>query len=914
MLNLGVLAFAQPWLLAALLTLPPLYLLLRLTPPAPRRVPFPPLAILRRLVTPEETPARTPLWLLILRMLIAALIILALARPILNPTPAIPGDGPLALVIDNGWASAADWDARVGLASDLIEQADRAGREVALLPTAITNQAPGAALTTPREALERLAGLAPSPWNTDRAAAEQALQSLDFDQASVVWLTDGLSVDEEAGDAARTLASRASSLGALSLARPDRADLPLLLRPPVASTRSLQLSVERASPGEELSYAAEALGPTGEVLARAEGSFAQGDRESALELPLPADMINRVARVHLQPDAGLGGIVLLDERWRRRTVGIASTGSLDNAQPLLAEDYYVERALRPYADVRKGEIATLLDTPLSMLILTDRGLLEPDTRNAVEEWVSEGGVLLRFAGPKLAASESPLVPVPLRTGDRQLGGALSWSEPLGLRPFETTSPFAGLPVTDEAVVSRQVLAEPGPAVGAATIAALQDGTPLITAARRDEGWLVLVHTTANTSWTSLPLSGLFVDMLRRLLELGVGTAATGSGTLEPDEILNAEGRLEPAPGGLGTIEAAALETLVPGPDAPPGLWADPDSAGGEAGTARQALNLQQGIERLTPLQLADYATSTRDYGRSAEVDLLPWFLTIALILALVDMIIGMAFRGLLPQRLWAPGTAAALLLLAWPGAAVAQAQDSEIAERTAETRLAYVLTGIRDVDAMSQAGLIGLGEILQRRTSVETGEPIGVTPGVTDLALFPLLYWPVPPEHADLQPSALSDINDYLRQGGLILFDTGDAARMLPGQLGAGPGQRRLRQMLGRLDVPPLREVPPDHVLGRSFYLLNDFPGRYTGQTVWVDNTPDHINDGVAGVVIGGHDWAAAWAVDEFGRPLRPVVPGGERQREMARRFGVNLVMYALTGNYKTDQVHVPALLERLGQ
>ena len=108
--------------------------------------------------------------------------------------------------------------------------------------------------------------------------------------------------------------------------------------------------------------------------------------------------------------------------------------------------------------------------------------------------------------------------------------------------------------------------------------------------------------------------------------------------------------------------------------------------------------------------------------------------------------------------------------------------------------------------------------------------------------------------------------------------------------------------------------VPEDHALTRSFYLLQDFPGRWTGRRVWIDRPVAGVNDGVAAVVIGAHDWAGAWAVDDLGAPLLPVMPGGERQREMARRFGVNLVMYALTGNYKTDQVHVPALLERLGQ
>ena len=90
--------------------------------------------------------------------------------------------------------------------------------------------------------------------------------------------------------------------------------------------------------------------------------------------------------------------------------------------------------------------------------------------------------------------------------------------------------------------------------------------------------------------------------------------------------------------------------------------------------------------------------------------------------------------------------------------------------------------------------------------------------------------------------------------------------------------------------------------------------GRWAGGNLWVEPTTDRVNDGVATVIIGSNDYAGAWAVDPQGRSAYAVVPGGEPQREQAFRFGVNLVMYALTGNYKTDQVHVPAILERLGQ
>ncbi len=114
--------------------------------------------------------------------------------------------------------------------------------------------------------------------------------------------------------------------------------------------------------------------------------------------------------------------------------------------------------------------------------------------------------------------------------------------------------------------------------------------------------------------------------------------------------------------------------------------------------------------------------------------------------------------------------------------------------------------------------------------------------------------------------------------------------------------------------MPPLVPVPPDHVLTKSFYLLHDFPGRWNSGTLWVEPVEDRVNDGVSSVIVGGNDWAGAWAVDGQGRSAYAIVPGGEPQREMAMRFGVNLVMYVLTGNYKSDLVHVPAILERLGQ
>ncbi|MFO1069389.1 MAG: DUF4159 domain-containing protein [Geminicoccaceae bacterium] len=913
MLNLGLIGFAQPWLLVALAALPALWLLLRLTPPAPRRVAFPGLFLLR-MDSPEETPARTPLWLLLLRMLIAALLILALAGPLLTPSPRLAGSGPLLLVVDDGWAAAAQWERRLRTVEQLVAQAERDGREVAVLRTAPDENGLRVEVAAASAIREAAPGWQPRPWPVDRAGAIEAIDSSGLTEASVYWLADGLAGDEAALADAGRLSTRLQRLGPLQIYSEAQGETADLLKPPTLDGEALAVTVVRAEAGEARAATVRAIGPAGEVLAQVPAAFDAGNREATARVELPLELRNRIGRLELQPLLTAGGTVLFDERWRRRVVGLYGTHHAAASQPLLGDMYFIQRALTPFAELREGSVDELLASPLSMVVMADVGRVSDAERGALEAWMADGGVVLRFAGPRLAAGDDDFVPVRLRQGDRQLGGAMSWSEPLALAPFDPNGPFAGLAPGNEARVSRQVLAEPGPDLSRSVLASLSDGTPLITGKQVGKGWLILVHTTANTAWSSLPLSGLFVDMLRRVMALSPGTGGSTEGKLEPDALLDAFGRLAPAPPGLPAVDAKALPTLLPGPQHGPGLYAPaglPEDEAAEA--ARSALNLQNAVSDLLPLDSNVLDRPVEGYREASEVDLAPWALLAALLLALADLVLSYLFRGLLPSLRPAAAAGAALLILTATPAA-AQDSDERLAELTSETRLAYVLTGDPAIDDVSEAGLLGLGRVLAERTSIETGDPVGVNADSDELALFPLLYWPVPPDHPDLPPEALDKVRTYLRTGGMILFDTRDAAVLLPGQSGGGPGEARLGQILRGIDLPPLMPMPEDHVLTRSFYLLQDFPGRYAGQPVWVEQASNGVNDGVSGVIIGANDWAGAWAVDGNNRPLLPVDPGGEQQREMARRFGINVAMYAMTGNYKTDQVHIPALLERLGQ
>ena len=921
MLSLGPLAFAAPWALIGLLSLPVIWWLLRATPPAPQRVRFPAIRLLLGLVPETESPAHTPLWLLLLRLTLAALIIIALSSPLWRPAERIAGSGPLLIIIDNGWSSAADWSQRQALAASLITQAARDNRRVAITGSAPEAIPEALAFEGSSDAESRLGALQPQPLEVDRSALIKKLQALTENPSQTIWISDGLE-DGEADALATYLASLNTDI---ELIEPLASDQVLALLPPATGTGTVTVPVIRANEAALHQGDITAFAADGRPLGRAPFSFPDNELRTETVFNLPLELRNEISRISLSSNATAGSTVLLDERWRRRTLGMVSGTAKD--QPLLSDLHYLERALEPFVDIRTpsseeeevSPVAQLLAAPLSVLLLADLGRLSPPDVEITSEWIKDGGVLVRFAGPRLAAQADPLIPVPLRSGGRELGGALSWTEPQTLAPFAADSPFSGIAVPDDVTVKRQVLADPRGNLTGRVWAQLKDGTPLVTARAEGDGWIVLFHVTANAEWSNLALSGLYVDMLRRLVDLAQGTAiaqdtSTGA-TLAPRTMLDAYGNFTTPPPWTTPLSRADFATLEPTPTHPPGLY-------GDAGSAR-ALNLTNAETVLTPLPELETVTTRRTFARGNELDLKAPIFVIALLMLLADGVAALLLSGKLSRQKFSKAQSAALgiaalLLIATPGTPEAAESDEAALAAVLEAHLAYVLTGDSELDELSRAGLTGLSDALRRRTALEPGAPIGVNIERDELAFFPLLYWPISEFQSDVSPAGLARIETYMRQGGTILFDTRDQDRTIQGL--TTRSSQALRDLLEQLDIPPLEPVPDTHVLTKAFYLLADFPGRWDGGHLWIeraragDGATSTSNDGVSAILIGSNDYAGAWARDASGRALYAAVPGGERQREIATRTGVNIVMYALTGNYKADQVHLPALLERLGQ
>ncbi len=932
---ISALSFAHPAALAGLIALPVIWWLLRAVPPRPERVRFAPFRLLLRLRPEQETAARTPWWLVALRMLIAAAFILAVAGPRMDPAGGArqAGRGTLLLVMDDGWAAAANWQAMQAALLRLLEEAREAGRPVILATTTPAVAAPDLAARAPRQVMRRARALAPRALTPARMALLRQLKAQGVRAQGAVWLSNGLD-----HGAARAFVGGLAELAAdVRVLAPSAARLPLVLGAPVARGGKLQLSVlrPRGQDGERR-VRITLKARNGRPLAQAEATFHGSAGRAHASIALPLAVRNEVAMAAISGQRHAAAVWLFDDAMRGRSVLVLSGETRGRDQPLLSPAYYVLRALQPLAEVRQvqslSEVEARLGPGLSMLVLADVGRLDRARQEKIARWVRSGGVLLRFAGPRLAGGHDELVPVRLRAGGRRLGAALSWEKPQGLAPFAESSPLAGLAVDGEVKVSRQVLAEPGPELALRTWASLQDGTPLITARKEGAGLVVLVHVTAGPQWSSLPLSGLFVDILGRILNLAppararAREAAIGNrnrrqamrlaGPWTPLRALDGFGAPGPVPAEAQPLKAQDMVAARPSPRHPAGLYG--------RGGALRALNVGQGGLHLAPLPKG---IVNDGYALAPMRDFSQGLFLAAFLLFLLDGLAVAWLAGVLRWRGARAGGAVALLALGMlqvlPPAARAEpdAATAFAMKATEKTRLAYVLTGRAEVDEISRAGLSGLSAFLAQRTSVEPGEPMGVNPERDDISFFPLLYWPVLADAKAPSPAAVARLDVFLKNGGTILFDTRDAPEA--GLGGMTPQRRALKRILSGLDIPPLEPVPRRHVLRRSFYLLKGFPGRHSGARLWVEATSAGAErerlspgnaDGVSAILITGNDMAGAWALTRGGRPLLPVVPGGARQREMAIRAGINIVMYALTGNYKADQVHIPAILRRLGQ
>ena len=342
---IGALGFLSPWMLVALAALPLIWLILRLTPPRPRLVDFPPTRILLGLQDKERTPARTPWWLTALRLLLVALIIGALAEPILRPDLRLTaGTEPLLVVLDNGWDSAPDFAERVAAVEGALAEAARDGRPTSLVASAEAR--PGSlAAGEAAAASNYLGAIAPQPYLPDRQElASRIGEGFPESSVEVLWVAGAL--DDGGAQALAEALGRVAARGTIMQSeRPVTAMLP-----PENAADAVRVPLVRLGASGDVSVAG--FDQEGRRIVEGTATF-DASGEATAEIVLPTEIRNSLARFTIAGEASAGAVQLLDGRWRRKAVGLIAGEAAGASQPLLEPLTYVER--RSVADRRPAQ-------------------------------------------------------------------------------------------------------------------------------------------------------------------------------------------------------------------------------------------------------------------------------------------------------------------------------------------------------------------------------------------------------------------------------------------------------------------------------------------------------------------------------------------------------------------------------
>ncbi len=636
MFGLGPVSFGAGGLAPAILAttgaaLPPLWWLLSTLPPKPIKEYFPGISLLFNVQSDRLKPATMPIWQRLLCLSLVAGAGLNAALPDLNNHILGNESGPVVVAFDNGSFVADDWSARKAQIDELINSAESQNRQIVFVPAAdfVTDgKIQHYEMMDASRARTALLEIAPRSWPVNHDALLPGLQVLKSEitgNASVFWLNNGL--ESNSPDFVNML----QDLGPLTVITESDSTGPHLLSKSSNSGSKLTIRVQRPEIGETYSLTLTASNEQGQPLLQEDAIFEADKTEAEVIFDIPAELRAQIARVSIDGEKTAGAVVLLDDNWRQRSVGLIETGV---SEGLLDGSNFVAKAINPFTDLHAGSVSSILNLPLSVIVQTDETVLTQQERADIKTWVEAGGTYLRFAGPRLAAQPNDdLLPVEIRKGTRSTNGSLAGNGEGKIAAFSEQSPFHGLAIPESVQVNQIVLTNPSPDLNEYIWASLEDGTPLVTAKQEGEGWVVLVHTTANMDWANLPLSGeFFLQMMRAIVSHSQGTVSENqiNRNLPALTSLDAEGHLERAPGQARPLTQAVLESGRMDATYRPGYYGDQST--------RLARNVSDSVDSFNALgTLPEGINQTAYKDEGSDIDYGAWLLTFGFLALMADM-------------------------------------------------------------------------------------------------------------------------------------------------------------------------------------------------------------------------------------------------------------------------------------
>ncbi len=767
-------AFIAPYMLFGLFLLPLFYWLMRIKPIKPEPVIFPAFTLLASLTPQEETPKGIPLFMLLFRLCILSLLILGFSGPVLFPKQTEFAKKQV-YIIDNGWSATPNWSQLQKEVLSHLEQAKKQNALIKLIFTATPSNKPS--WISPETAEKQIKTQTPNPWPVQRLTALQTCcKSENSESTGLFWFSDGLASNQDKAFSEQLKKTYTPQF--FNLYQPVPNKTAHALTPPVREQNGISIQLLRAHSDKQAHYTIFANDLAQYGLFEKEITLDPGKKTVKFLFKLPDHITNNIVSIQTASNSSAGNIVLVDRNWKRPDIGLVLPSDSYESRPYLSDLYYLKKALSPFINLKEAPLSDLLKKNLDGLIMIDEA--RNDTQE-IQDYIKKGGFLIRFSGSKLANHPDSLTPVKLRKGKHVNQGSLNWNKPTRIEPFKINTPYYGIEITEPIFVYQQILAEPGLDLSNYIWANLSDGSPLITSKPFGKGRIVLFHIRPHPDWSDLPMSNLFVQILRKTLDQihNKPKMEYEDGLYFPTHLINADGQLYEA---AAQSDPIRLTPKIGMPDVkintPPGLYQ------GKQGEI--ALNIMHQDSMLIKINPHLFSAQTLIYGHLQNINLGKWLLGLAFIFLILDGLLMLYFSGKTARLTTFVRSSTPIFLICIcyavlflsssaygqtnPPSKSSPSETDFPQEILRSLNFGYIKTHHPKTDQISQEGLEGLIQILSERSSIEANSAIGIDIEKDSLKPFPIIYWPITSQMSELSQKTAKKISSYLINGGLIVF------------------------------------------------------------------------------------------------------------------------------------------------
>ena len=889
-------SFVYPYLLFIALFLPFIWIFLKTSPPLPNLKKFPAIIFLAKKKSLDQTPEKISYPMVILRLVILIFLIIGFSQPQINK--ANNNQIQNLIVLDNSWLSGTSWIDRKQKIIELIQSQESELNNFSIITTTEFSKGNFFNLYNkkPSEIIEFVSSLEPLSWEPNYSLLYKKLKENKRIYDNIYWFTEPL-IDKDK----ESLYSYLSKKNLKIIKSSEKKILPIVkFSQKENNTYEFVIShpLNIFSEGVIDSFDQEK-----NLLYRVpyEGKSIQKNEIffTKIYINIPLSIREKISYFQINKINSSATKIYLNKIQTKKTIGIVSINQNEKALKFNSGNYFVDKALDNKFEIKKDSLENLIDMKLKLLFVDDLFLINKLIDAKIISWVKKGGTLIKFGGTNtinnmLDESESSLKDNFSLTGRIiNVDSQLSLKKSLKISNISINSPLYGLTVPDDIKVKQYIESQPSVTSKKINIwLSLENGTPLISSISLQKGKIIFFHIPSNATWSNLPLSYFFLEIIERIINQTQGEKLKKDKILKPFLNLNAMGELvKPSAQSLNIDNKIIKDSVKVNYDYPPGLYKDNE----DFYALNQSDNLYYDFKIVKDFKSQGFQEITNN----RTLNFKPFFLISAFFLFFLDTLVTLFLRQLLKIE----RTKFLLVILILIFSSSNSHSKSLDIEKVMSNKIGYIVTGNDKVDKITHNGLKVLSKFISSKTAAIFSEPTPIDLKEDKLLYYPIIYWPTDSGLNELPKK----IKRFLNDGGLLLIDCklDELNFMINKCLDS------FQKLLKNNQIGQFKEIDEKHAMSKSFYIINNFPGR-KNNSIYFATTELGDFDNTASVIIGNNDWVGAWAKNENNEFLFSLLQNDLKQRNVSFKFGVNLLIYSLTGNYKTDQVHIPEFLKRI--